>query len=189
MKDYPPLTLQRKTSNSAIPALASPRTRLGSGSSGFDGILNGSENAWSGMKRRVSVGHPPGNRLDEAPETQEAPSIKEEEVGSIPSDTSQQSSTATSADVGRTSMSELNTGVEKLSLDSNEAGHKLQPQESNGTVSATVQSDPVPPEKVLWSYIDFQGETQGGWTFSMRFPLAHPVSNRAISGRDDASLV
>lgn len=141
----------------------SPRTRLGSGASVFDGILNGTDNAWPGMKRRTSVGQPSASRADEAPETPDGLSIKEEEADDAPPVTSQQPSTSASLGVGQTAVSDLNSGVEALSLNANTAEQQPQPQsqDSNGTQPSTTQPSPVPLEKVLWSYIDFQGATQG----------------------------
>ncbi|KAH8120423.1 hypothetical protein DFH11DRAFT_1757206 [Phellopilus nigrolimitatus] len=179
--DQPPLTLPRKTSwsgapgtlagNLAAPSLTSPRTRLG-GSNGFDGVLNGNDNAWNGGKRRVS-GQPNASRVDEEVEGRrdiKAEEIKEEEtqdptINVADGEHASPSVLAPSAGFSAhpaPDVKKLQAAVDNLTLDTNLANLQgNRPLDVGENSLGSGQPDTSDLAKVLWSYVDPSGNVQG----------------------------
>ncbi|KAL5495164.1 SMY2 [Sanghuangporus weigelae] len=167
-----PISLPRKTSwsgasgNLVSPSAASPRTRIG-GHNAIDGVLNGSESAWGGGKRRVTSGHPIPDRLDEKeviqkeapPESNEnthSPAEKTEGTENRPPD--QQDSSTSQVAVPQNPDKDIDnvTGtMNNLALNTNAVG----PQKTDQVSDA--RATDAEPGKVEWSYIDPSGTVQG----------------------------
>ena len=196
--DQPPLTLPRKLSQSSLQApllspreaLPSPRTRI-PGTAGIDGVLSDS---WSVRRRPSEGGLKVGGRTGEPGENQDNPQasgIKEEEeeqqYASADGDggrtngagqPSQQEAPPESPQVGRGDVNtdNVSAGVGKLSL--NTQGNNVTADNANNTAPHTpvenVTTGPPPGivdlSTVEWSYLDPQGQVQGGLLPNVSFP-------------------
>ncbi|KAL5518843.1 SMY2 [Sanghuangporus vaninii] len=166
------LSLPRKTSwsgtsgNIVSPSTASLRTRIG-GHNAIDGVLNGTESAWGGGKRRVTHGQPVPDRLDEKEEIQKEPSPESNESTDPPAEKTegaenrppnQQDSSISQMVVPQNSDKDIDnvTGtMNNLALNTNVVG----PQKADQVSDA--RTTDVEPGKVEWSYIDPSGTVQG----------------------------
>ncbi|KAL5534141.1 hypothetical protein ACEPAG_602 [Sanghuangporus baumii] len=167
-----PLSLPRKTSwsgasgNLVSPSAASPRTRIG-GHNAIDGVLNGSESAWGGGKRRVTSGHPIPDRLDEKEEIQKEPPPESNENTDPPAEKmegtenrppNQQDSSLSQVVAPQNPDKDIDnvTGtMNNLTLNTNVVG----PQKADQVSDA--RATDAEPGKVEWSYIDLSGTVQG----------------------------
>ncbi|KIK96509.1 hypothetical protein PAXRUDRAFT_138292 [Paxillus rubicundulus Ve08.2h10] len=187
--DQPPLTLPRRLSlsntqggTSALPreALPSPRNRMGTFGSGFDGVLN-SGDSWS--KRRPSVGVPAAGggtlaRVDGKEGEPRGPDIKEEEEGPSPNTTNARDSRRPTA-VTEHSSRGPDAPPPDATADHHPPGSDSVTQSiahmfleehnsSNPQITSTMSppaSGPPPglvdPASIEWSYLDPQGQVQG----------------------------
>lgn len=171
--EHPPLSLPRKTSwsgasgNLVSPSATSPRTRIGSNNT-LDSVLNSSESAWGGGKRRIASGQPVTDRLDEEEETQKDPPL-DSKVNTNPL-------TETKGSEGPPEEETLPT-LETTPQNSNKDAEDAIAAMSNLTLKTGVAStqgagqvvnDAGPTDvntadiaKVEWSYIDPSGTVQG----------------------------
>ncbi|KAL5535617.1 SMY2 [Sanghuangporus sanghuang] len=166
------LSLPRKASwsgasgNLVSPSAASPRTRIG-GHNAIDGVLNSTESAWGGGKRRITHGQPVPDRLDEKEEIQKEPSPElnedtglsaEKTEGTENRPPNQQDSSISQVVVPQNSNKDIDnvTGsMNNLALNTNVVG----PQKADQVSDA--RATDAEPGKVEWSYIDPSGTVQG----------------------------
>ena len=194
--DQAPLSLPRKLSLSnmqgglASPrdgALPSPRVRPG-----FDGVLS---DTWSARRRtsenvpKVGVG---ANKSDREGDGDGRDSEIKEEEEDMHDHTRETSGGTTSTGGGSTSVSEDASKVVDQTSQPN--GGTSIPRLGNDQATQDAPSKALPSQgnlaEVEWSYLDPQGQVQGGYSASCSYTAPHEAAtSRAVQGGINATLV